>query len=49
MDSTAVTFGGLVPYLYYDDVAEMLDWYRASSGGSNASGGRRTARSRTQT
>jgi uncharacterized glyoxalase superfamily protein PhnB len=27
MTDRTVTFGGLVPYLFYDDVAEMLDWY----------------------
>jgi uncharacterized glyoxalase superfamily protein PhnB len=27
MTTTTATFGGLVPYLFYDDVEEMLDWY----------------------
>jgi uncharacterized glyoxalase superfamily protein PhnB len=27
MDTNTVTFGGLVPYLFYDDVAEILEWY----------------------
>lgn len=27
MTAKAVKFGGLVPYLFYDDPAEMLEWY----------------------
>jgi uncharacterized glyoxalase superfamily protein PhnB len=27
MTTTTITYGGLVPYLFYDDAAEMLEWY----------------------
>jgi uncharacterized glyoxalase superfamily protein PhnB len=27
MSTTTITFGGLVPYLFYDDAAAMLEWY----------------------
>jgi len=27
MPTKTITFGGLVPYLYYEDAAAMLDWY----------------------
>ena len=27
MEAKTVTRSGLVPYLFYDDVAEMLEWY----------------------
>jgi uncharacterized glyoxalase superfamily protein PhnB len=27
MPAKPITFGGLVPYLFYEDAAAMLDWY----------------------
>jgi uncharacterized glyoxalase superfamily protein PhnB len=27
MPTPTITFGGLTPYLFYDDAAEMLEWY----------------------
>jgi uncharacterized glyoxalase superfamily protein PhnB len=32
MTTDPVTFGGMVPYLFYDDPAEMMEWYTSVFG-----------------